>query len=596
MSDLPSASVTVEENGLALVGTAPDQIHVAMGCSSKGPYLNPYSFGNIPDFVAARGCGKGVKGAAYTMAKTQAPVVFVRLPVTPIAATKSAVNADGITGTVTATLTGTPNAQYSIKFVFVAAAVAVGVAGITYKWSKDGGETWSAVTPLGTATTATLTGTGLTANFVSGNTPAPADYFTATTTAPSPAVLPLTFTADAATTAVLTATGTPEDEYDVVLEFLVGGPRGTPGIVYRYSLDGGRSFTRALQLGAATSIALLDGKSEPSGVTVNIGAGDLTAGDELVFATTAPEAQDSDITLALNALRQSPLRWSFIHYVGTANAVHAGNVGASLANYAASGKYTWAACSARHRGAAEPDSEWRADLVSDVENFADSRIAIGAGRAQITCPITGRQNKRPVMWTIVPRLLARPMEEDPGRVGTGALSSDVRIHDDDNLLVEHDARFNPDLHAARYATLRTHDDEEGVFITRGNTMSAEDGDIGRIALRRVMDLGAAVFRKAMQKQLEIGIKVNAKTKPNPGCIREVDARKIEREIYSALYDELIATGRASSVSVQLSRTDPVLTNGGKLTCQVRIVPLAYVDQFDGTIAYENPKLTALQEE
>jgi hypothetical protein len=161
------------------------------------------------------------------------------------------------------------------------------------------------------------------------------------------------------------------------------------------------------------------------------------------------------------------------------------------------------------------------------------------------------------------------------------------------VLFEHDARVEPSLHAARFVTLRTYDDEAGVYITRGNMMSAEDSDFSRIALRRVMDVASLVFKKAMEQQLENNIRVNAPGKANAGFIREIDARKIEREFLSSLEDALITTGRASSVSVQLSRTDPVLTNGGKLTCKVRVTPLGYIDQFEGDIAYENPALAAL---
>lgn len=588
--DLPSVSVTVEEDGLAIIATPPEDIHVVMGCCSKGTETSPFAFGTVTALVAARGCGPGVKGAAYPMAKTGTQVVYVRLPKTTVAATKSAVDITDITDpTLAPSLSGTPTDAYYVIVDFVLGGT-TGTGPITYRYSLDGGVTYSANVSLGTGLTIVPTGTGVTITLVTGKVITTGDSLSFSTTPAFPAVLPVTSTVDGATTSAFTISGTPEDAYEGRVEIMTGGTRGTAGITYRYSLDGGRSFTRELNLGTATSFQINDG-AEDSGLDANFAAGDVTAGDVFTFRTTAPQPQDSDVTAALTALRTSNLQWSFIHVVRSSNATNAGNVGSSLATYATGAKYTWAANEARPRWPNEPEETWRQELIDDVANLDDGRVAMSAGDARITCPITGRQNLRPTMWIAVARILGRPMEEDPGRKATGALSSDVRIHDDDGLLVEHDARFEPSLHAARYVTLRTYEDDAGIYITRGNLM---DQALTRIALRRVLDLGSLIFRRAMERQLENGILVNPPGKPNAGFIREVDALKIEREIRTALEDELVTTGRASGVSVQLTRTDPVLTNGGKLTCKVRITPLGYIDQFEGTIGYENPALTTLQ--
>lgn len=593
--ELPKATVDVLPNGLGIITSPPDQVHVVMGCCSKGPVTNPYqpyALGSLAGLTGNFGCGPAVKAAAYTFAKTQAPFIFIRVPATAITAAKSAVDKSGVAGTLVPTVTGTPNDEYNIVFVFTVAGT-IGVAGIFYKWSKDGGQTFTTPAALGVATTVTLTGTGLTANFTGAQTVLLNDTFTLTTVAPAPAILPQAVTRADASTATLVASGTPEDEYDFLLEVLTGGTVGSFGIVYRYSLDGGRTFTASKQLGTDISIQILDGE-EDSGIDIAVGAGTLDDGDTLEFRTTAPQAQSSDIQAALDLLRTSAHRYSFIRYVGVSTPTKAGDIGNKMASFASSGKYTWTAGETRLKSRYESALAWRQDLIDDFVLFADDRIALSAGGARITCPITKRQNVRPVMWVVTPRLIQRPMQEDPGRKATGALSSDIKIHDDNNVLFEHDARVEPSLHAARFVTLRTYDDEAGVYITRGNMMSAEDSDFSRIALRRVMDVASLVFKKAMEKQLVNHIRVNAPGKPNAGFIREIDARKIEREFLSSLEDALITTGRASSVSVQLSRTDPVLTNGGKLTCKVRVTPLGYIDQFEGDIAFENPALAALQ--
>ena len=596
--ELPSASVTVEEDGLGIAPSPVTSVHVVMGCCSKGPTdLKPISFGNIKSLTAGRGCGPAVKAAAYSMAKTEASVVFTRLPATARAATKSAVNITGLsTASLAPSVSGTPKDSYEVKVLFTLGGT-TGTGPITYKYSLDGGVTYSDPVSLGvglTIGTAFTAATGLTITLVTAKSITTDDYFTFSTTAASATVLPLTSTVDGDTDSVTTITGTPEDAYEVRFEILKSGTIGTAGIKFRYSLDGGRSFTKALNLGTDDTYELLDGKTESTGLTVNFAAGDVTIGDVHEFKTTAPEAQDSDIVLALEELRKSSLTWSFIHVVGQSDATTGGSVGTTLADFSTKSKYTFAALSARGRYDNEPDETWRSRLVDDVDGFVDPRIAIGAGMARITCPVTARRNRRPIMWVVVPRLLSRPIEQDPGRVATGALSSDVELYDDDNLLVEHDARLESDLHGARYVTLRTYEDETGIFVTRGNLFGDEASKFTRIALRRVMDVGSSVARRAGNHQIENGVKVNGPTKPNPGCIREADALKIEREMLSALNDALTNQGRVSSVSVQIIRTNNLLTNGEKVNSKVRITPLGYIDFFEVDIGFENPALSAVQ--
>lgn len=589
---LPNASVDVLDGGLGIIQTPSTNVHVSMGCSSKGTTKVPYSLGSLTALTTTFGTGPGVKAPAYSFAKTQAPWIHINLPVTAKTATKSAVDSSGMTGTLVPTLTGTPLDQYNLVFVFTVGGT-TGITGIFYKYSLDGGQTFTTPAALGTNLTVALTGTGLTANFITAKTAIANDQFTATTTAPSPAILPQTTTRVDVSTSTLTATGTPWDAYDFLLEVVTGGTQGTTGIVYRYSLDGGKNFTPARQLGVSSTISIDDG-SEPSGLTVTVGAGTLDAGDTLTFKTTAPEAQSSDILLALTALKASAHQYNFVRYVGTTDSTLAGTLGTKMADFAAAGKYAFVATETRLKNRNETSLYWEQDLIDDFVLFADKRVSLSAGGAQITCPITGRQNIRPVMWIATPKLVSRPVQEDLGRKATGPLTSDVVIHDAvTQVLFEHDARVSPSLDDARFVTLRTYDDEAGIYFTRGPMMSEAGSDFDLIALRRVMDIGALVFKKSMEKQIQNQIYVNPPNKPNAGFIRERDARKIEREILSALQDALVAPGRVSDVQVQLSRTDNVLSTK-TLTCDVRITPLGYVKFLVGTIAYTNPALAALQ--
>lgn len=75
--------------------------------------------------------------------------------------------------------------------------------------------------------------------------------------------------------------GTPTADADVVVRFPVGGTVGTTGIKYQTSTDGGTTWGTLTALGLATTILLL-------GVTLTLGAGDVTAHDAVAWVQQGP--------------------------------------------------------------------------------------------------------------------------------------------------------------------------------------------------------------------------------------------------------------------------------------------------------------------
>ncbi len=593
---VPSASLTEVPASVGIAPSSSTKVSVVFGCSSKGPLLQPQAFSAFADCAATFGCGPAVKSAAYTNAKTNADFVFIRLPAAVVAATTSAVDKTGVVGTLNPTVAGTPLDNFEVVFTITTAGT-TGTS-FSYKLSLDGGTTFGAPVAVTTALSIALTGTGLTVSYLTGQTALLNDTFSFNTFPAAGSILPLTITRanpGSPSTSVITATGTPNDAYEVVFRIIAGGTVSTAGITYQYSLDGGRNYSSVAALGTATSVALLDGV-EPSGVTVALAAGTLVSLDQVTFNTKAPHWQSSDLTLALAALRASNLKWSFLHGIGGCDATLAGSVGGILAGWAGGTKFSFACLSARDKGTNEPNATWIARLLANFASYADTRIAEGAGYARISCPITGRINRRPAMWTVVPRLIAQLPQIDPGKKSLGPLSSDVSIHDATNQLVEHDARINSALHDGRFVTLRTYDDESGVFITRGNLMGP-DSDIQRIAYRVVLDLAEEIYQKSMTAQLEseFGIWPAGTTgKYKAGDIYEPHAIRIEREISSALENNILGQGMVSAIAVKLNRTPVSLGSGKyKLVCKVKVTPLGYIDAFQGDIGFTNPALDAL---
>lgn len=600
---LPSASLTVRKSGLGLVTGGPTNVHVAIGPASKGPMKTPLAFTVSTDAAETFGCGPMPKAAAYATRAVRTRYIAIRIPAVAVAASVSSVTKP--TGK-TVTVTGTALWGFDVVFVFTVGGT-VGSAGMFYKYSLDGGLTYTTPAALGTATTVLLTGTGLTVNLTATQTFTALDEIRFWSKPASQAIQTTTVTRFDASTSTIEFDGTPNDDYELSFEVLTGCTIGVTGGTFRYSLDGGRNWSVETQIGVATSLTLLDG-IEDSGVTIELGAGTLEAGDGAVAETTGPAWQASDVQEAIDALFASTHVWRFIHVAGDTTAAKVASVGGMFDTLAGQGAYTYGMFSARDRVTGELDADgkpsvsWRERLITEFADIESERVSVSAGRARVTCPITGRSNRRPASWIACARLIEKTIQIDPGRKLDGALPSDVLISDANGSLVELDSRIADTLHGARFLTLRTYLRKPGVYVTRGNAMAPEASEFNRISLRAVMDLASEIFQDVMTEQLENNLLANPLTGPQPGetgdeedvtpgALAEADARVIDREFLTALKDVLVKRGYVSGVSARVSREDPFLTTG-ELTAEVSLTPLGYVDKFTGGIAYENPRLAA----
>jgi hypothetical protein len=598
---LPKAKVTVKDGGLGIIASPAEGIHVVMGCAQDAPAntnLKPFQVTTLDRLKSDYKAGPAVRAAAYSIGKTAAEVVFVRLPASVRAAQVKDVT---VPAGKTVTFSGTPNDGYDIVIECTADGTIGSAPGPTLKWSKDGGENFTTPAALGGGTTLVLTGTGLTANFTATQAYTAGLEITAWTIPAAASTGPVTATranSGSPSTSVVTLTGSAVDDYEIVFEPLAGGTIGTTGISFRYSLDGGRSWSKTLALGTATSVELLDGEVS-SGVTVNLAAGTLDTLDRFTALAFAPAFSAADALTALTNLEESTLSWRFVHFAGWLGISDVGSLNTKLESLSTgqSVMHRYGAISARPRGTYEVESLWESRLLTDVAVFEANRMGIAAAHERITCPMTGRRNRRSVLWATMARLVSKTPQVDPGRKLDGSLGSDVSLHDDNGQRVEHDARVSSVLHGARYITHRTYARKTGVYVTRGNLMSAETSDFNRIAYRAVMDIAAEIFNDAMQEQLENHFATNpavgGPSGATVGAIRETDARRLDREITFALDLAVTQKGYAVGVQVRVSRTDPFLSTG-KLTAKVSIFPLGYLDSFEGEISFVGAKLAGFQ--
>lgn len=142
----------------------------------------PAMFTDLATMKGQGGSGPLVELGAFFQDITQKPVVLIR--VTGSAAVYGAIDHTKVAGTAVPTAGVTvPLDTFPVQ-VKIGVGGNIGVAGITYQYSIDGGETWSPVQQLGVATSIVIPGTGVSFTLVAAQTFVAGDLFTCTTTGP----------------------------------------------------------------------------------------------------------------------------------------------------------------------------------------------------------------------------------------------------------------------------------------------------------------------------------------------------------------------------------------------------------------------------
>lgn len=180
----PKVIITELDGALGVLPPSSGRLLAVVGVSSTGPLNTPATFARVRDLVSNFGSGPLVEAAAHRIERYGAPVVVVRTGNT-VAGTVSAITKSG-TGTATCVIATSPAAapvdDYELVFKVVTGGT-LGVAGVTYQVSLDGGRNFDPVQSLGVADIVAIGTSGVSFDFNTGTFVA-GDTFKATTTAP----------------------------------------------------------------------------------------------------------------------------------------------------------------------------------------------------------------------------------------------------------------------------------------------------------------------------------------------------------------------------------------------------------------------------
>lgn len=383
------------------------------------------------------------------------------------------------------------------------------------------------------------------------------------------------------TTAVVETPATePLDDYEVAVRITLGGTLGTGPISYQYSLDGGRNWSPVQSLGTGLVIAIPD-----SGVSFTLETGEtLVTGDTWSVPTSAPAPNGTELTAAVNALRDSAVVWELVHVATPLDATLFDTLETAFAGIFSAKKYRAWVGSVRMPGVGESEATYLSSLSSAFSAKATVVGELCAGACKVISSVSGRKYRRPVSFVVASLEASVDEHIDIADVNLGAIVG-CSIRDDNGNPDEHDESINPGLDDARFTVLRTWEGRSGVYVNRPRIFSAEGSDFDLMPKRRVMNLARAATRSFLERRLNQPVLVDRTT----GFIREADALEIEAGGRAALGARLSGKPKASGWSMVIARNDNLLSTK-TMTVTTRIVPLAYVEFIEETIAFENPAL------
>lgn len=384
-------------------------------------------------------------------------------------------------------------------------------------------------------------------------------------------------TALGGTSVVTTSAPVPKDDLEVVLRVVDEGTVGTAGITLQLSYDGGRTYAPKFALGTSMTLAV------PNAFIFNFAAGTLKAGATYRVRTTAPRADSTTLTAALDALRASVVQWELLGVADEMDADTFDAVELAMLSLFSKGKYRGWVGNTRM----PDDDEEEADYLDDLSTtFASASVhgSLYAGACRLTSAVDGRKYRRPVSFATASREQISSEEIDIADINLGPLTG-VSIRDANGNPEEHDESVNPGLDDARFAVLRTWDGYPGVYVNRPRLFSTDGSDFQLMPHRRVLNLAHAALRQYFIRRLNKPIRVDATS----GFILEIEALEIEAGATAAMTTALLAKPKASGVQFVLSRTDNVLSSK-TLTGTARVIPLAYPEYVNLTVGFFNPAL------
>jgi len=330
----------------------------------------------------------------------------------------------------------------------------------------------------------------------------------------------------------------PVDAFSVIIEILSTGTVAAGSFTYRYSLDGGDNYTGTMQGpsngGGSASVNL-----GTTGISVTFADGSsptgFTDGDLFSFTTTAPGWATSDLQAALDAWIASDVRVRRIHVIGVSSStIHAAIVARLGINAFGAYKYARAIEETDDQTSGESVSTWGAAVRSDYGS-TNNRTVVMPGWIETSLLLRqddlALQLRRPIAWTIGPRLSSVDVSVDGGAVNLGPLQQIVLS---DTYPFAQDARSYTAFEGRGYTTAQTYVGRSGVYCSGVFTRSDAADASHRLAHGQVLDVLLETMYDILLDYINTSVSANA-----DGTITESAAASIEARLNSAVEQTVV---------------------------------------------------------
>lgn len=592
----PEVRQTEIDGALGILPGTGTKARAVAGVASMGPIDTPAAYADSKLLAAVFGQGPGVSAAALVIDLYGVPVLFCRTgqsvaggyldEVDEEDGTISAISNTAVSGTSDFSNNASDPLLGGSWQVVALAGGTRGTAGIVFQIFRDAGDgagfvAFGGIVALGTAVNFAFGGGSGISLALSAGTIVQGDIATFTTVAPIAASAGELVITGAGTSAVTLAAGTtPDDSYEATIEIVTGGTIGVAGITLKWSLDGGRTPSEVTALGTAAFFII----PNSGGTRVNFGAGTLLTGQTIAFPTTEPQWNNTEVASAIQALRESQIPWDGCHVVGAISPTAHDVIDAKFQDK----RHYWIG-STRLPVGSETDAAYQASLSSAFASKATVYGSLWAGADEPTDTLTGRKYRRPAAFAVSARDASVSEEMNLAQLDApgGALPTSNLVDEAGNPK-HHDERLMPGLDDARFGTLRTDEDYQGVYINRMRMFSPAGSDFYLVPHRRVMNLAHVTVKAFYKRRLSKGVVVSKKT----GYLLPSERLSLERGGTKALQSVLLAKPKASDAKVTISTTDNVLSTK-TITGKYRVVPLAYPEVFDLEGGFENPAINII---
>lgn len=365
--------------------------------------------------------------------------------------------------------------------------------------------------------------------------------------------------------------GSPNNAYDIVVEVMDAGECNEGS--FRYSLDGGNTFTEEMTIPVTGEVEL-----EATGLCVKFtdveGSGSFKEGDRFTFSTTSPAMSNEAVIRAVESLINSPIVFEFVHIVGESSKA----LWAALCTLAEDflTKYKrplYFVCEARGKRADESLEEY-------VNAMLEERKGINSTYMQVVCSNSRYQQMDGRVQEInnagiVTGLYGRAKESQSiGEVRSFPIS-EAKLQ---KLLPEGIEDYIETLDAAKFVTIRQYIGKEDFYVTSANMMSPQGSDYAYAEDVRVSNRLVRAVRAEALNELQMEI--------DPGDI-ESSIINIQEQLNTpledAVRDKIISSG---SVAIDTENLNILVDES--LNIRIAYVPMGHVREMNLTFAVENP--------